>query len=126
MAHPQKLFRDALVLGAGVTDLIGARAFFLQAPQGTALPYVTLQRVSELRRAVLNGPDVLPQTLLQVDVIAETMPEAGVLADEIRQQMDTYSSNVLPYCRLVNEFESYDAETEFPRIIQEYRVTYAE
>ena len=126
MASPEKLFRDALVADATVTGLIGTRCFFLTAPQGTARPYAVLQMVSEGREAVLNGADTLPQARIQVDIIAESMPSAGSVRDAIRSRMDAFSSSALEYSRLINQFTSYDEDTEFPRIVQEYRVTYAE
>lgn len=126
MAAPEKLFRDALVADATVSGLISTRCFFLTVPQATQRPYVVLQMVSEGREAELNDVDRLPQARIQVDIIAETMPSAGQVRDAVRARMDAFSSSNLAYSRLINQFTSYDEDTEFPRVVQEYRVTYAE
>lgn len=126
MANVEKLVRDALVSVSSVTDLVGQRVFFNQAPQGTSLPYAVIQLVTEDRRAVLNGPDVIPQALVQIDVIASNVGSMGDVRAAIRTALDTYNTTPIRYARLQDQRNAYDENTEYPRAIMEFEVRYTD
>lgn len=43
---------------AGVTALVGARSYWEEAPQSAALPYITLNDITQLRPQTLNDWDL--------------------------------------------------------------------
>lgn len=126
MALPEKLFRDALVADAGVSAIISNRAYFMHVPQAAQKPYVVITMVSNPRVNMISEADTIPAARIQCDVVTETLGDLGGARDAIRARMHVFSNSDIASCRLENDFTSYDAETEFPRAIMEFRLSYFE
>lgn len=71
MADMQVALRQRIVAAVG-----HSRVFWTLVPQGTALPYVRLQTVSDPRPQHLGGYDRARTTRVQADAFAKTYAEA--------------------------------------------------
>lgn len=67
---------------AGVTALIGTKSFWENAPQGTALPYVTLFDVTQLRPQTLTDWD-LEAARVQIDAWALTYASKQAIMEAV-------------------------------------------
>jgi hypothetical protein len=67
---------------AGVTALISTRSYWENAPQGTALPYVTLLDVTQLRPQTLTDWD-LEAARVQIDVWALTYASKQAIMEAV-------------------------------------------
>jgi hypothetical protein len=59
-------------LTALLSGVAGGRRFWLRAPQGTAFPYVVMQRISGVRDYTMNAPSGYVASRVQFDVYAES------------------------------------------------------
>lgn len=72
-----------LLAAAGVTAIAGTRQHWNAVPQGTALPYMRMQTISDVRPQHLTGYDGARQTRVQVDCFARRYSEAQALANAV-------------------------------------------
>lgn len=126
MANPEKLFRDALVADATVAGLISDRAYFFNAPQGAAKPYVVLHLISSTHDNMIGEADTIPTARIQVDVVAENVGSMGDVRNAVRERMNVFSNSAIASSRLQMNFVDYDEATEYPRAVMEFRVSYHE
>lgn len=61
----------------------GTRVYWSMVPQGTALPYIRMQTVSDPRPEHLQGYDTARVTRVQVDCFAATYAAARGLAESV-------------------------------------------
>jgi hypothetical protein len=80
MATWQGALLTRLRANAGVTALIGTKSAWVQMPQGTARPYVTLLDLTPNRPQTMKGWD-LEASRVQIDAWADT-PESAVAVME--------------------------------------------
>lgn len=82
MADLQTALRARLIAAAGVAAITSKIAWG-SLPQGTALPYVRLNTVSDLRPEHLRGYDAARQVRVQADCYGATPAVARALAEAI-------------------------------------------
>lgn len=63
-----------------LASVAGGRRFWGRAPQGVALPYIVLQRISGIRDNLMSGPSGYVQSRVQFDVYAATYNTARATA----------------------------------------------
>jgi hypothetical protein len=76
-----------LTADAAIAAAIAGRVFWNVVPQATALPYVRMQTVTDLRPEHLTGYDAARVTRVQVDVFAEVYATARDIAAKIIAEM---------------------------------------
>jgi len=86
-----KALRARLIGDATLTGLIGTRIYPGKAPQDPTLPYVVYHRISTTRTPTLNGPTLVPETRIQLDIIATSQASAELVATAIRNRIDGYT-----------------------------------
>ena len=86
-----KALRARLIGDATLTGLIGTRIYPGKAPQDPTLPYVVYHRISPTRTPTLNGPTLVPETRIQLDIIATSQASAELVATAIRNRIDGYT-----------------------------------
>lgn len=88
------------------------------APQGSALPYATYQRVASPVTNVLSGAPPIENTRLQVDVWASTYQAAQTLARSITTAMQAWAvQNVL-----LNSYDLYEQDVKVYRVLLEFSI----
>ena len=82
----EKSVYDKLAGTSAVTTIVGTNIFYLNAPQGTALPYITINRVSTDAILTSSGPTATATTNVtdQVDMFGATYESVKLLADAVR------------------------------------------
>lgn len=70
-------------LRARLTGLAGGRVYWVDRPQTSALPAITLQVASDPMPQHLKGFDELRRTLVQIDCWADTYAAAKTLKDQV-------------------------------------------
>lgn len=78
----------ALKADAGVSALVSTRVFLAGARQGAAYPYITIQRVSTVGSAPLDGPSTLDWPQFQIDVWAVKATDALSAGEAVRTAID--------------------------------------
>lgn len=86
-----KAMRARLVSDATITGLVGTRVYPGKAPQDVTLPYVVYSRISTTRTPTLNGPTNVPETRIQLDVIANSQASAEQVATALRNRLDGFT-----------------------------------
>lgn len=86
-----KAMRARLVSDATVIGLVGQRIYPGKAPQDTTLPYVVYHRISTTRTPTLGGPTNVPETRMQLDILAATQASAEQVANAVRSRLDGYT-----------------------------------
>jgi hypothetical protein len=84
MASAEAALIAALTGNAGVAALAGTRVFIKGGRQGTAYPYVSIQRISTPSAVDLDGANTLEWPRMQVEAWATSGLEAIDLADAIQ------------------------------------------
>lgn len=77
-------------IDAAVNDVFAAGT----VPQGTARPYITLQRITGYSERHLEGLNGVARELWQLDVWADTESEAESIKEDIRLRMDQYAGSM--------------------------------
>jgi hypothetical protein len=75
--------RARLLAAPAVTALVGQRVYWVDRPQTTGLPAITLQLVSEGRPQHMGGFDGLFDARVQVDIWSESHAEAWVISEAV-------------------------------------------
>ena len=83
--------RTWLLGDTGITDIIGQRLFSWPAPQNTAFPFATIQRITEEPQATLSTAHGFVFETWQIDAYAETDGACETLSEEIRDRMHVTS-----------------------------------
>jgi hypothetical protein len=68
----QGALRARLIAAAPVTALVGQRVYWVDRPQASTLPAITLQTVAEGRPQNMAGFDGLDRSMVQMDVWGES------------------------------------------------------
>tara|TARA_Y100000310_G_scaffold112096_1_gene110526 strand:- start:1282 stop:1698 length:417 start_codon:yes stop_codon:yes gene_type:complete len=91
----EKTIYDKLAATAGVTALVSTNIFFVNAAQGTAYPYITLNRVTTDPVPVAGGWNNRKTTniTLQVDILGATYSSVKNVADQVRTALYGYSDS---------------------------------
>ncbi len=75
--------RARLVAAAPVAALVGARIYWTERPQASALPAVTLQVIDDEREQHMKGVQGMQSTLVQIDAWAATYASGKALKEAI-------------------------------------------
>lgn len=74
-----------------LAGIAGGRRFWVRAPQGTALPFVVMQRISGIRDYVNSGPSGYVESRVQFDIYADTYTAAQVEARALVSALSGHS-----------------------------------
>ena len=77
-----------LLNDSDVALLVGDRVYRTIAPQDTAYPYITYQRITERRGRHFTAPAGLLATGMQIDCWSQDSNEVLDLADAVRRSLD--------------------------------------
>jgi|TARA_R100001086_G_scaffold238110_2_gene162635 hypothetical protein len=85
----EKSVYDKLAATAAVTNLVSTKIFFMAADQGTALPYITILRVSTNAPLTSDGPTNIKTTNVtdQIDIWGPSYPSVKEIADAVRDAL---------------------------------------
>lgn len=111
-----QLVHDVLVAAPGVTALVGQRIAPFPHAQGTALPYVTLQRISLVPENHFRGDGDLDAVRVQLDAWATTRSEALAVAAACRTALQAAGHP------LEDESDDYDPVASEHRVIQDWTI----
>lgn len=88
------------------------------APQNTAYPHATYQRVANTIENVLSGPPPIDNMRIQIDVWAQTYQGAQTLAAQIIAAMQAWSvQNVL-----ISNYDLYEQDVQVFRVLLEFSI----
>ena len=79
----QAALRARLVAAAPVTALVGSRIYWVDRPQASSLPAITLQTISEDRPQHMGGFIGLNPARVQVDVWGTTYAQVADLSEKV-------------------------------------------
>ena len=92
--------RARLIAAAPVTALVGQRVYWVDRPQASALPAITLQTISEARRQHMKGFDGLDVSRVQIDCWATSYAQAQALQEAaIAATIDEHAGNGIRFAR---------------------------
>lgn len=105
-----------------------ARVYPRLAPADATAPFAVYTRVSTTREATLGGPSGIAYATFRVDVYADRQIECLQIANEVRRQLDGHRDDEVLYCRLVNQLDLSELDSEDPlmRINLEFRISHFE
>lgn len=117
------LLRDRLTAGSAGA-IVGERVYPLFLPQTPTLEAISYQRISN---SGTNGNTAVRESRWQVSCWASTYAGAVSLAEAVKTDLEDHSdvseTPGIKYCRVVNELDDYDPETELPRVILDVILT---
>jgi hypothetical protein len=105
----EEALRAHLLANAAVAALVGTRITWLQRPQGSALPAITLQGVSTRRDHTLEGRDGLVGRLVQIDVWATTYATMKDIQRALISALDGPFADPIHVALVENERETLEA-----------------
>lgn len=83
----QSAMRAKLLADATIAGLVSTRIYGSYAPEGAALPYVTLQQIGGDSEHSLTGETRLASAIYQTNAWAATVDSALAIADAIRREI---------------------------------------
>jgi hypothetical protein len=92
----QAALRARLLAAAPVTALVGQRVYWVERPQKSALPAITLLTVSDGREQHLKGFDGLQSARVQIDVWAENRPGEHHGYSKVREVTEAVIAALVP------------------------------
>jgi hypothetical protein len=79
----QAALRARLTTAAPVTALVGQRVYWMDRPQGSALPAITLQTITEGRPQHMKGFQDLRSSRVQVDIWGTSFGQVRQISDAV-------------------------------------------
>jgi len=120
----EQAIRDVLVADAGVTNLVGSRVHFVQAPQDVDNPYIVLTKISGVRDNAHDGATGLVHTRIQLSVFATTYYEAKQIVQAAQNVLQAYSGLMgtvqVDSCFYENETDTYETDTKLYHVTSDY------
>ena len=132
MNHVEQIFYSRLEEFAGLSGLVKARIFSIQAPQDILKPFITYQVISRDRVKKLTGPSFVSQSRFQVDCYSTTFFQAREIASQVRLALDgwrdTNADLSIKGSSLINEtdFDVTDTDPKLYRVLMEFMITHEE
>jgi len=83
-----------LLAQTGITDLVGTRIHFVQAPQDTETPYLVFQKISGVREHSHDGASGLANPRFQFSAFAETYSAAKGVIAALQTALDGYTGTM--------------------------------
>lgn len=117
---------------AAVAAIVASRIHALSAPQGTAAPFITYQRISGERTRDTRGPTGRSRSRIQVDGYAAGYAGAKTLANAVRHALDGYRGTVATIrvwsIALESDVDFYEDAVDPPlyRVSMDFIVTFDE
>lgn len=130
---PETRLVNKLKNTTAITDLIVQRVFPVMAPDGTVLPYLTYQTISDNSINHATGATETNQCRIQVDLWAQTYAESKALATAVKTALknwtDSGGSPVISSCHYQNGNDLPDPvtpgqESRVYRVSQDYLLWY--
>lgn len=75
--------RARLLAAAPITALVGQRVYWVDRPQASALPAITLQIIDEDRAQHMQGFQATQQTTVQIDIWADKYGQGKALKEAV-------------------------------------------
>lgn len=88
------------------------------APQNSAYPYATYQRIASTVNNVLNGPPSIDNTRIQIDVWASNYAAAQTLAGSIIAAMQAWPVQNI----LLSNYDLYERDVQVFRMLLEFSI----
>lgn len=118
------LLRDALVAHSGTVALVEQRIYPLFLPQTPTYPAISYQRISN---SAQNGSTAVRESRWQVNCWAATYAGAVSLSEAVKAALEEHTNGTetpgIKMCRVVNEIDDQDTETEAYRVILDAMLT---
>lgn len=129
--------RTALINDTDVAALVANsdspatyRIYPLRIAQGATLPAITYQRISGPREYMLSGPTGRVRPRFQVDCWAGSYSIVKDLASKVRSALNglngSMGDDTVHGIELESERDGYEEETEYRRVILEFKIPYIE
>jgi hypothetical protein len=122
-----------LLAQSGITDLVSTRIYFTRAPQDVDQPYIVFFKISGLRFHSHDGSSELANPQFQFSIFASNYGTGKNIAAAIQTALQGYSGTMggdggvaVGSCLYLNEYETYERETELNHIIVEYEFMHEE
>ena len=121
-----------LLAHTGLAALVGTKIYWHEAPQGTALPFVIGQNVSDVKNPIHGGISTLENPNHQFTAYAATKKSAKAIAKQIKAALLGYSGTLsgvqIHNIQLLNELstleKSADGTTKVYATDLEFQVFY--
>lgn len=136
MADIEQAVKTRLTGFAGLAALVSTRVTPMALDQELRdlpafLDSVTFQKISALRLHSYGADPGVVTARFQIDSWGNTYNKAKAVAVQVRAALAnqygvTWSSVVIQNCRIDNEIDDMDTETEIYRVIQDFSITYEE
>ena len=95
-----------------ITNLVEQRIYSRPVPQGAALPYLLIDRVSEIPEHHFTGSTAHSRDLWQIDCYAETDLSNEAIKEAVRKNLDTYRNSMGDFTNVVCHIQSIVPSTE--------------
>lgn len=79
----QAAFRARLTGAGAITSLVSTRIYWVDRPQTSSLPAITLQTITDARPQHMKGNQVSRESMVQVDVWASTYASARTISEAV-------------------------------------------
>jgi hypothetical protein len=90
----EEALRSALLANVGLAALTSTRIYWVNRPQGTALPAVVLHRISGQPDMHMTGPSGLTESRVQADCYGATYAASVGLARALEAALSGYSGTI--------------------------------
>ena len=100
------------------------RIAFVKALQGLPPPYLTIAKVSEQKDYTHDGASGLTRPRFQINVFANTYPQAKLAAVEVKEAMDNWQADGIRFAPLQNEIDLYEEDTKLHHVPLDFFIHY--
>lgn len=111
-----------------LTDLVGLRIYPGIAPQNTATPYVTIQKISDEPVPAMSADTGLERPRFQIDSWSDQPLEAENVDVQVRAALQRYSGTLagttIQVSFLENSVDLYDQETELHHVATDFEINH--
>jgi len=83
-----------LLAQSGITDLVGQRIHFVQAPQDVESPYLVISKISGVREHSHDGSSGLAHPRFQLSAFADTYGAAKAIIAAVQAVLQGYSGTM--------------------------------
>ncbi len=85
---------EHLKVDVGVSVIVGTKVFHINAPPGTALPYITFQQIGGEHKHHTTGISGLTRGSWQVSCFEDNPIDGDALSDAVRLAMDKFNGTM--------------------------------
>lgn len=136
LVDPRPGLRAYLLADPAITAIISNRLYPIKMPQGVRAAAVIYNRISEIESYHSRGPSALMTTRFQFDSVSQSVDEATLLADAVKERLGGFAGAIayappdgvlnVEGILFDNGREDYDDVIEFYRVSRDYLVWYKE